>query len=266
MKNVRLRSMGLDTDHPAGCIRRDRKSMPCFVLIEMLTPGMASTSEGVKRLEANDCILYLPGTTRVLEGPDERSGFRNNWVFFEAEDMEDTLTRCGVKPGCVYHPEAVNRVTDCFMMLFAEYIRPNHGEDEMAELLLRQLLLYMVRGSRMEGREQAAVSRYSETLARLRFDIYRQAERDWNVEEIARELGMSAAWLNVLYRERYGLSPKQDILHARIERAYQLLTYTDSPLRVVAQQCGFQNEYYFSRAFHRQTGLAPGEYRRSHRE
>ena len=80
---------------------------------------------------------------------------------------------------------------------------------------------------------------------------------------MARQLGVSTTWFDKLYRAQYGVSPKQDVLRARIERAKGLLTFTEGSLREVAQLTGFQNEYYFSRAFRRRTGMAPGEYRRS---
>ncbi|MFN9915268.1 MAG: helix-turn-helix domain-containing protein, partial [Pirellulaceae bacterium] len=58
----------------------------------------------------------------------------------------------------------------------------------------------------------------------------------------------------------------QEILRVRTERAKLLLRDSELTLGVIAQQCGFSSAKYFGDAFRRQTGFAPGEYRRQGRD
>jgi LacI family transcriptional regulator len=95
--------------------------------------------------------------------------------------------------------------------------------------------------------------------------------RDHAVEEISVSHVVDAAMVSRRYLERLmisqiGRSPHQEILRVRIERAKQLLRDSELTLSGIAQQCGFSTAKYFGDAFQRQTGFAPGEFRRQVRD
>lgn len=263
LKLIEVVSMGINTDHRRGERRRDANGRPYYVLIQMLTPGFVNVSSGIRRIEPYECVLYPPRSPRNLSPQDEESSFRNNWVFFRGEGAREMLENYGVTPGRIYHPGALHSVSECFRMLFSEYIRPDGRDRELSTLIMRQIFIYLSRSNQVRADVPSADSSYEDQLAQMRFDIYQDVARPWSIEEMARQLGVSTTWFDKLYRAQYGVSPKQDVLRARIERAKGLLTFTEGSLREVAQLTGFQNEYYFSRAFRRRTGMAPGEYRRS---
>ena len=48
---------------------------------------------------------------------------------------------------------------------------------------------------------------------------------------------------------------------AKIINARELLTITDIPIANIATSCGYQNPFAFSRAFKKETGMTPREYR-----
>jgi len=57
-------------------------------------------------------------------------------------------------------------------------------------------------------------------------------------------------------------TPVEYINHRRIHQAVNSLLYTDDTIDRIAEACGFQNRYYFSRVFVRHTGLPPATFRR----
>ncbi|MFF2888547.1 helix-turn-helix domain-containing protein [Paenibacillus sp. NPDC057967] len=69
-----------------------------------------------------------------------------------------------------------------------------------------------------------------------------------------------------LFKEITGKSPLQYLNDMRMDKAKQLLVSGEDKLSGIAQQIGFANEYYFSRRFKQTIGIAPGQYRRNHRE
>ncbi|MCW8379330.1 helix-turn-helix transcriptional regulator [Streptomyces justiciae] len=48
----------------------------------------------------------------------------------------------------------------------------------------------------------------------------------------------------------------------RMTTAGRLLREADLPLRLVAQRTGYTSEFAFAKAFKREYGVAPGQYRR----
>lgn len=58
-----------------------------------------------------------------------------------------------------------------------------------------------------------------------------------------------------------GASPKEHLIALRIRRAAGLLLGGTARIADIARQTGFSNEYYFSHAFKRATGLSPSQYR-----
>ena len=52
-----------------------------------------------------------------------------------------------------------------------------------------------------------------------------------------------------IFTEEYKLSPKQYLTEVRINKAKQLLTDGFLKINAVAAQCGFTNQYHFSRIF-----------------
>ena len=52
----------------------------------------------------------------------------------------------------------------------------------------------------------------------------------------------------------------------RIQRACQLLRHSQLPVGAVAVSVGFEDPFYFSRTFRRETGVSPTEYRESKKD
>ena len=52
----------------------------------------------------------------------------------------------------------------------------------------------------------------------------------------------------------------------RVDRAAELLTTTDLPLAIIAMECGFQDQSYFTKVFKRYRRVRPLEYRKQARK
>lgn len=61
-------------------------------------------------------------------------------------------------------------------------------------------------------------------------------------------------------------SPKEYLTEYRIKQACRLLRETTLSVSAIAYSVGFENNLYFSKAFRKQKGKSPSEYRESHSE
>jgi len=83
-----------------------------------------------------------------------------------------------------------------------------------------------------------------------------------DVSVLARRTFISPDHLRHLFKEEFGESITSYVIRRRIEAAAQLLRGSDLPVHRVAAECGFQNQYYFSRLFRKVIGCTASEYRR----
>jgi AraC-like DNA-binding protein len=105
-------------------------------------------------------------------------------------------------------------------------------------------------GGRSEDRVQKALAWYNQNM-----------HRNPGLPEIARHAHSSPANLRRLFHETLQASPKQMFDQLRYQRAMQLLTETGKPLAEIAEQCGFQDQSAFSRAFKHHFQCSPRDIR-----
>jgi len=102
-----------------------------------------------------------------------------------------------------------------------------------------------------------------EALVQKAIEVIHQRDGGLTVSEIARELYVSKDYLRHLFKEYAGESPIKCILRARMEKGKELLAEKDLRIGEIAERCGFENAYYFSRFFHKATGQSPSQFRSS---
>ena len=83
-----------------------------------------------------------------------------------------------------------------------------------------------------------------------------------NLEEVAKEAGMSYSWFRKKFREYNGISPARYILGLRISEACRLLAESSLSIKEVAWNLNFDDNSYFSAMFLREVGMSPKEYRK----
>ncbi|MDL2232973.1 AraC family transcriptional regulator [Ruminococcaceae bacterium OttesenSCG-928-L11] len=116
-----------------------------------------------------------------------------------------------------------------------------------------------------ENVEDKRSSRHTELLQRINHMIETDFQNpDCSVETIAQEIGMSSAHIGRLYK-RYTLkSISESISAVRMEYARTLLREKRSlSVASISEKAGFASSSYFSKAFRKEHGMTPNEYRNS---
>jgi len=102
-------------------------------------------------------------------------------------------------------------------------------------------------------------------MLRAEMQLRRDLSYDAPLQDIAEMLRISPFQLSRRFRAAFGVSPSLYRTRLRIQQARRLLMETDWTTDRIAGACGFDNAFYFSRVFTRQTGQAPRDFRREHR-
>ena len=85
-------------------------------------------------------------------------------------------------------------------------------------------------------------------------------EQPITVEELADFAAVSHSSLYRSFKRRFQMSPKRFLLEYRIERACVLLTESSYSIQEISNSVGFEDPFYFSRAFKAIKGVSPRQY------
>jgi transcriptional regulator GlxA family with amidase domain len=113
----------------------------------------------------------------------------------------------------------------------------------------------------LEAQAAAADGNAPNHFAPLHGWIAEHLADDLRVERLAEQAGMSPRTFARVYAGKMGVTPARMVEKIRVEAARRILEETDMPIKRVASECGFGQEDRLRRAFFRQVGTTPAEYR-----
>nr|WP_237358513.1 MULTISPECIES: AraC family transcriptional regulator [Rhizobium] len=103
----------------------------------------------------------------------------------------------------------------------------------------------------------------SHCQAKIKDLVRSQLNGDLTVEQLASACNLSQATFLRAFRETMGKTPHRWLQQQRIEKAVDLLQFSQTPLSEIARVCGFVDQSHFTRSFVRAMGIAPRAWRRS---
>jgi len=131
--------------------------------------------------------------------------------------------------------------------------------------LLAEAYLTLIVGvlCRKYGRGNLERERPAAKLSATLSYLEKHIDKPVKVAELAKRAGMSERSFFRDFQRTVGVSPAEYLLKARISHASDRLAYGEPDRRIseIAQECGFDDSNYFSRAFRKVMGLSPREYR-----
>lgn len=101
-------------------------------------------------------------------------------------------------------------------------------------------------------------------LHELRKEIMRNPQNAPSIDSASRKLCISKGYFRAAYKKCFGVSYVQDCISERIMLARYLLCTTVMSVYAIASKCGYSDEKYFARQFHRNTGCSPVQYRKTY--
>ena len=153
----------------------------------------------------------------------------------------------------VFVPEKI----DAFEKLFDEILRVWKNKEEGYRLKAGEILFHILHKITVEEQNRRDRSVSSRAAGLIR----KNAENaGFSVSELEGALNISGAYLRRLFKEEYGMSPKEYLTECRMEIARSLLLTGYFNVGEVARRSGFENEKYFSTVFKEHCGSSPKMY------
>lgn len=91
-------------------------------------------------------------------------------------------------------------------------------------------------------------------------------ENKLSLSDIANAVGYSPSHLNTLFVQRTSFSPVEYYNQLKIQRACSYLQFTELKIKEIAFRLNYYDPFHFSKAFHKEMGITPKEYRKRYQE
>ena len=102
----------------------------------------------------------------------------------------------------------------------------------------------------------------SDVVLRVKRYVQANLARPLALEDLAAAAGLSKFHFARVFAVSAGVPPMQFVRRCRTDAARMLLQTTPLPLKAIASQVGFANEYHLCRVFRQVTGVSPGSFRK----
>lgn len=222
-----------------------------FVLIHCLAGSghVLINQEAVEMKPGKLCLIYPYELHYFVNFP----ACKVSWLFITFEgDLKNSPEWRGDRAwGCGPHVRQLLRsLLDCWI--------------ENKKGLAHYLALILLELKRSDAKSDTP--EFLSTFLRVNQILNTNPDANWSLEEIARMAGLSAGRLSTLFRKETQTSLGSYVREYRATRAAHYLATTDRRVGEIAETCGYNSPYAFSRAFKAVMGEPPQAYRNRLRE
>jgi transcriptional regulator GlxA family with amidase domain len=85
--------------------------------------------------------------------------------------------------------------------------------------------------------------------------------KNWTIESLAIELGLSRAGFAAKFKTAMGDTPVHYLTKLRMQKAMIMLSETDEKIEAIASRVGYKDAFGFSKSFKKMIGVPPKEFR-----
>lgn len=152
-----------------------------------------------------------------------------------------------------------------FSTIQEELVSKDYSSEEMIRIHLKQLIIQATRAWRKQNLEGSSLPVPAEE------DLFRNFSRlveihfrsKHSVSEYADLLGIAPKSLSTRLK-KLNLENPNEVIKARIVlEAKRLIMYTDSSMKEIGYQLGYDDPAYFNRIFHQKAGCTPAAFKKS---
>ncbi len=222
------------------------------VYVEMGEGRYISGSASAKKVKAGDVMMVYP---KIPTRYYPESEWKSLWIVWGGPEAE-RLEKTGYVKETLLHDKN-EYVKKAYMSLF----RIKSREDIESVLERKKILIQMILDLYRSSKEKTVASPNEILMGRLIDRINGNPCRDYSIVKLAAESNLSPTHFRRLFDKYTGSSPKEFILSAKVSRAKQFLSEGKS-IKEAAELSGFNDIFYFMRAFKKMTGITAGRFTR----
>ncbi len=251
-----------------------------YVEILSMTEGNMFVTAGEEEyyLEEGDMILFFKDVLHSMSASSMRSA-KFEGIKFDISRLAvntnytprlQTLLSVARKQNArVFFPKGdeIHENGSFFGALREELDKKELGFDVAVHAKLCLLMTKLIRLWQSEGIDFNNVSGFitKEELSLQNITEYidLHLDEDLKVSDLAKRCNMSYSHFARSFKDMYGRSCKEHLESLRVEKAEEMLKFTDRSLNDIGQELGYADQSHFIRVFRKYKGVTPGMIRKT---
>jgi len=125
--------------------------------------------------------------------------------------------------------------------------------------MLYSLMCDIINDSNLESKTSREYNIIKNAIDYMNKNIY---SYDLSIDIISEQSGISGKYFRTLFKKFYGISPLKHIIDVRLDRAKELLCFSNLTVAQIAEEIGYSSEIYFYRLFKQNFHITPNEFRK----
>ena len=201
-------------------------------------------------------MLYLKPGPAFFFGPYEGGDWDEYHCCVDGQRIQHWVQRGWIpRKNQVWRLPDAETLTTFFRRVGNFHRSSSYGNRDRAILAAEQLYLEAFHQRQTPGHQDDHLVRSCLALCRQRL------AEEIHFTDLAVEMGVSYSLLRQRIRQTTGQSPAKILLQMRCHHAQELLQDVSLTIQQIANDCGFEDPYTFSRSFKRSVGVAPSHWR-----
>ena len=215
---------------------------------------------------SGQAFLIYPGEETIYQA-DEKEPWAYMWIGFHGLKAENMMEKSGFSRA---HPVITCKNMEELVRIMEELLE--YRELTYVNELLRTGCVYRLMGSLISNAENVPVENANGKNEKGSWDslyvkkavnlLVNSKDPHVKVEDVAHAIGISRGYLSSIFKKEMKQSPQEFLIRFRMERAADLLRYTDNPVGMIALEVGYTDSMSFSKSFRRHYGMTPSQYRK----
>jgi AraC-like DNA-binding protein len=209
-----------------------------------------------------DSFLIIPVGCSHSYAADEKDSWTIYWLHFKgdkARSIVDTMIhQINGHNGLVsFQQKRINLFEDIYSSLERGY-----GNDNLcyANMCLWHYLSSFMYNDKFNMSETKNAKAHDKVELSINY-MQQNLSRMLSLNEIATSVNLSVPHFSFTFRKKTGFSPIEYFIQLKVQKACQYLLFTDLRINEISTKLGIEDQYYFSRMFHKLMGISPNQYR-----
>lgn len=243
-KPLHINNAGYYFDIPKDITVSRRNGRKDFLLLYVSEGKMIVNKE---TLQSGDTYIFTP------EAPQEYTykalgKSKYYWIHFIGSEAFNLLSRYDIQNGIIKSNRSKEEKDTLFNIFMQEMKNCIEVPSDYATFIFASFLSLL--GTQQKRRP------FARAISELK------KPDGASIAEIANWYNMSVEHFIRSFKEEYDTTPKDYRQNYRILQAMNLLESTNLSIEIIAQQCGVDDQFYFSRLFKKRSGMSPSKYRK----